>query len=76
MTPLDGLTEVGFVDGSHLLDCTNHSGNMTVIHKPTNMVEISVKEVIIVIGMLGLWFYSILLGRKAWYKAGLKAGKI
>jgi len=49
---------------------------MTVVHKPTNMAEIPVKEIIIVIGMLGLWFYSILLGRKAWYKAGLKAGKI
>ena len=69
MKPLDRLTEVGFAEDSHLLDCTNHSENMTVVvMKPTNLAEIPVKEVIIIIGMLGLWFYSILLTRKAWYR--------
>jgi len=51
-----------------LIDCTSPSGNMTVVHKPTNLAEIPVKEIIIVLGMLGLWFYSILLTRKAWYR--------
>ena len=54
------------------LDCTNHlqTGNMTHhhLHKATNFSEIPVKEIIIVLGMLGLWFYSIVLTRKAWYR--------
>ena len=69
MKPLDRLTEVGFAEDSHLLDCTNHSENMTVVvMKPTNLAEIPVKEIIIVLGMLGLWIYSLV---KIW-KAVLK----
>ena len=63
------LTEVDFAEDSHLLDCANHSENMTVVvMKPTNLAEIPVKEIIIVLGMLGLWIYSLV---KIW-KAVLK----
>ena len=65
---MNGLILVNFAEDSHLLDCITHPGNMTVVHKPTNLAEIPVKEILIVLGMLGLWFYSIVLTRKAWYR--------
>ena len=34
----------------------------------TNLAEIPAKEIIIVVLMLGLWVYSIILTRKAWYR--------
>ena len=35
---------------------------------PTDFSEIPAKEIIIVILMLGLWVYSIILTRRAWYQ--------
>lgn len=64
--------ELLFPSNDSLLDgCADHLhiGNMTHhLHKATNLSEIPVKEIIIVLGMLGLWFYSIVLTRKAWYR--------
>lgn len=64
--------ELLFPSNDSLLDgCADHLhiGNMTHhLHKATNLSEIPVKEIIIVLGMLGLWFYSIVLTRKAWRK--------
>jgi len=63
---------LGSASNGSFLDCTNHlqSDNITHhhLHKATNFSEIPVKEIIIVLGMLGLWFYSIVLTRKAWYR--------
>jgi len=64
--------ELLFPSNDSLLDgCADHLhiGNITHhLHKATNLSEIPVKEIIIVLGMLGLWFYSIVLTRKAWYR--------
>ena len=44
-------------------------GNSTYIGpKATNLSDIPAKEIFIVIMMLGLWVYSIILTRKAWYR--------
>lgn len=67
-TENDELFAAASSSNASLLDCITHPGNMTVVHKPTNLAEIPVKEILIVLGMLGLWFYSIVLTRKAWYR--------
>lgn len=38
------------------------------MRKVTNLADIPAKEIIIVLLMLGLWIYSIILTRKAWYR--------
>ena len=58
----DSLALDGCADHLHIGNITHH------LHKATNLSEIPVKEIIIVLGMLGLWFYSIVLTRKAWYR--------
>ena len=52
------------------VDCTTVLGNTTGPYgtKVTNLSEIPAKEIFIVIMMLGLWVYSIILTRKAWYR--------
>ena len=49
-------------------NCTLQGNSTQVERKPTNLGEIPAKEIIIVFLMLGLWVYSILLTRKAWYR--------
>ena len=65
----DGDNESGndtFIDCTVALqtNITDEMGSKTY----TNFDEIPAKEIIIVVLMLGLWFYSILLTRKAWVK--------
>ena len=52
------------------VDCnTGVLGNTSYIGpKATNLSDIPAKEIFIVIMMLGLWVYSIILTRKAWYR--------
>ena len=51
------------------VDCGTVLGNSSYIGpKATNLSDIPAKEIFIVIMMLGLWVYSIILTRKAWYR--------
>ena len=51
---------------SETYNCTENGTE--VVRKGTNLAEIPAKEIIIVVLMLGLWAYSIMLTRKAWYR--------
>lgn len=71
----EGSGDDGFLDDGGLsinetfVDCTMGQSNATHIGpKVTNLSEIPAKEIFIVIMMLGLWVYSIILTRKAWYR--------
>jgi hypothetical protein len=50
------------------LDCQNQPNITRIGPQVTNLSEIPAKEIIIVFIMLGLWLYSIVLTRKAWYR--------
>lgn len=71
----EGSGDDGFLDDGGLsinetfVDCTMGQSNATHIGpKVTNLSDIPAKEIFIVIMMLGLWVYSIILTRKAWYR--------
>ena len=65
----DGLDGGGLSINETFVDCTMVQSNATHIGpKVTNLSDIPAKEIFIVIMMLGLWVYSIILTRKAWYR--------
>lgn len=64
-----GLLDDGLSINETFVDCTMVQSNATHIGpKATNLSEIPAKEIFIVVMMLGLWVYSIILTRKAWYR--------